>query len=357
MIRLVEKGKWNQDILRLIETNVRVPKWVIGDLRAMVAANIAAENRIHTIIEKYGMQDYLHYREVVKQLTENTLRQRIRSIPNGSFSCEDFVEHDGHTDSLFKIRLNLTVADEHLVLDFRGSDPQTQGIINGTYQTTVGFATSPIVMMLAWDLPPNSGLLNCFSVITDKNSICDASPPAPTSSAHADSGLRVCKMVNIVLARAAKRSSDPQITDRIVGNFHDNWPIVTFVSDRDQRGQYTVFSNMDASGSGGGALQSRDGLDCAAPSTSLNMLIPDAEMSEMNYPVLYLWRRLYKDSGGPGMYRGGLGINLAWTPTVSDMMGVVSNQSMHAPPRGIFGGYPGAVSQEIRIRGSNVLSR
>ena len=41
---------------------------------------------------------------------------------------------------------------------------------------------------------------------------------------------------------------------------------------------------------------------------------PNVETNEGFYPILYLYRRETKDSGGPGEFRGGMGATSCWIP-------------------------------------------
>jgi N-methylhydantoinase B len=80
----------------------------------------------------------------------------------------------------------------------------------------------------------------------------------------------------------------------------------------------------------------------AQPQNSL----PDIEINEFAYPVLYLWRRLNQNSGGPGKYRGGTGLDLGWTPwyTTGGQEHTMLS-CWQVPPNGAVGGYPGTSSR------------
>ncbi|TAK32938.1 MAG: hydantoinase B/oxoprolinase family protein [Chloroflexota bacterium] len=356
--KIVDRGVWKKDMLRLLETNVRIPSWVIGDMRAMYASCVVAERRICDLIDRYGMDEYLKYKEVVKDLSELALRKRIERLPDGEYNAIEWIEDNGHVDKLFRVVSKMTVSGSDLTFDLRGSDPQTDGIINGLIQTTLGLGIhAPLMNLLAWDLPPNSGILRPIKLITEKGSIVDCVPPAPTSSAHADNGHKINKMTHRQMSTAMAQSRDPEFMRRVSGAYQNTWPIATFAAPQDQNGRYAVFGNMDAGGAGAGASLGLDGLHLGTPLCSLYMGIPDVEMQELMYPVTYLWRKIYKDSGGPGTYRGGPGIDVAWTPSVSDMVGTVANQATHVPTYGAAGGYPSACCPQHIIENVDVLQQ
>lgn len=79
--------------------------------------------------------------------------------------------------------------------------------------------------------------------------------------------------------------------------------------------------------------------------TQVNNMLPDVEMNEMLYPVLYLWKQLNVDSAGHGAHRGGLGLRFAWTlhgaPEVTQTVFAPSAQVVAG---GFGGGLPGGGS-------------
>jgi N-methylhydantoinase B len=69
--------------------------------------------------------------------------------------------------------------------------------------------------------------------------------------------------------------------------------------------------------------------------------IPDVEWYEYLNPVLFLFRRPWQDSGGPGAYRGGTGTEEAWALWGADSAnGTLFGQAAEIPRAGVFGGMP-----------------
>ena len=63
------------------------------------------------------------------------------------------------------------------------------------------------------------------------------------------------------------------------------------------------------------ARPTRDGVDTAGIVFNTTPNMPNIEDQEAEYPVLYLFRRHLRDSGGPGRFRGGRSGELAYTST------------------------------------------
>src|SRR5690606_19769933 len=90
---------------------------------------------------------------------------------------------------------------------------------------------------------------------------------------------------------------------------------------------------------------------CAGMMTQVNNMLPDVEMNEMLYPVLYLWKQLNIDSAGHGANRCGLGMRFAWTlHGASEVTQTVFAPSSQAVADGFGGGLPGGGSGQAAGR-------
>lgn len=338
-VKLLDEGRFNSEVEKILSNNVRVPILVLNDIRSFVAANKVCGVRFAELADRYGRETLERYVAIIKNLSEQQLRERIRRIPNGTFMADDWQEHNGHVDQLFAQHGQLVVHDDSIELLFDG-DPQTDGLINGHYAALVGSVLTSLCQILFWDIPFNAGVLRCLRFHGEKGTIVNCLPPAPVSSAHMDSGMKVTKITTELISKALARSPDPELRARASGQFQDSWS-ANIWDGIDQYGNVTVFVNMDGGGSGGGAQTVVDGLDVASTMCSPASSIPDIEVNEQLYPVLFLWRGLYVDSGGPGTSRGGLGIDGCWIVWDSgDLVGTLNGSCSAVAPRGTLGGYP-----------------
>src|SRR5690606_8822006 len=90
----------------------------------------------------------------------------------------------------------------------------------------------------------------------------------------------------------------------------------------------------------------------------------NVETMEATFPLRYMFRRRMIDSGGPGRYRGGTGMELALTPHDAPDGGlhyVVSGKGINfSMSEGLAGGYAGAPNSYVWVHnnespeGSNV---
>ena len=88
-MKLYESGKLNDTLWRLVETNVRIPVQVFGDLRAQLAACNIAEKQFTELVDRHGMAETRHYMGAVVDYAERIARAAISKLPDGEWSFED----------------------------------------------------------------------------------------------------------------------------------------------------------------------------------------------------------------------------------------------------------------------------
>jgi N-methylhydantoinase B len=163
------------------------------------------------------------------------------------------------------------------------------------------------------------------------------------------------RTVTEALGKAMSLSDDPVLRGRAAAAGVNAWPGNSWAG-LSQYGEYTAFAVMDCGSGGMGAQTVIDGLDVSSYEAQLDNGIPDVEINEGYYPMLYLWRRLNGDSGGPGVNRGGLGLDFAWAPHGTDaLLGTLENAMAAVPSRGMMGGYPGGTHFFNAVRGTSIV--
>ncbi|GAA5064522.1 hydantoinase B/oxoprolinase family protein [Nocardia callitridis] len=353
-VRVFEQDKPVESTKRLLLNNVRQPVLYWNDVRSLVASNNTGISRLLEAVEEFGLADFREYSELSFRLAEHVVRERVRLLPDGVWQAEEWTEHNGHENGLYRVHCTLTKSGADISFDFTESSDQTAGFVNCSYGALLGSVASALVPILAWDVPFNEGVVTAFGVRTRRGSIVDPVPPAPISNGHLTTGARVSRVVTKLLNELCRTSADEQIRKRTQGLWADSWTggISAGVTDK---GDYTVLFNMDGGGVGAGAQPDNDGLDCAGMMTQVNNMLPDVEMNEMLYPVLYLWKRLSLSSAGHGRTRGGLGTEFAWTlHGARSVVQTVFAPTAQVPAEGFGGGLPGGGSGHEVWRNTNV---
>ena len=310
-IRLWDQGVPNRAVLTIMTRNSRMPESLAADLDAECAACLMGASRLAELFGRYGASAVEACFDAIVAGTTATFRREILAkIPVGTWTWEDYAEHDGvDPPRLHAQRITLTrTPDEdengpRLILDFTGTSPQAKGPINhcGNYADGNFLAKwlAPILRNLA-DTPERMAELDVNEGVVDLLEMRFPPPgtlltpvfPAPTN-ARTFVILRLLGVLAGVLAKAVGgRMPADQETIRYTG-----------VYGTDATGEPYLMREVLGGGSGGRYYA--DGEDTIH-------VVPDsrnlpAEFSEARFPFVVERLGLAADSGGPGQFRGGLG--------------------------------------------------
>jgi N-methylhydantoinase B len=356
-LRVIRDGQLDREWARFLEANVRRGDRVLNDVKSLIVANIAGERKMQALLERYGVDQHLALVARNKDLTEELLRSRIRSMRDGVYEVDDWAEFDGHggPDMLLDLHARLLGDGDQLHFEFAGA-PQIDGFVNCSRGAMYGQCMSALMVMLCYgDFPINAGLWRPVTIdLGPSGTVVNSVDPAPCSNGHSEVGMRACKMTKSLLAQALSLSSDPAARARVAGQSQDGTASVALFGP-DRRGRASVIFYVDQGvGIGGSAQTVGDGQDAYGATAQLGCGLPDVESHESEDPVLWLWREIVENSGGPGMYRGGQGISQGFVLHGSERLGGPGfNACAEVPPRGFGGGFPGAAGRHYVLRDSN----
>jgi N-methylhydantoinase B len=353
-VKLISENEIIDDIWRLITANIRLPERNLNELRCFIAACNTAEQRLVDTIDEVGVESFRRYSEEAKDLSEQAVRRRISALPDGEFEARDYVEHNGHSNDLYEIRATVRVSGDRLEIDFDGTAAQTDGFVNCVAPAAQSVAITPLLHMLVPDVPVNEGLIRAIDWNMPAGTLVNPESPAPVSAGHMEAGMKAGRAVWAAASRLLSESDDEFLSMRPIATGHEAW-IGSILYAPNEDGVWIPFLDMHGGGCGIGSTLQEDGLDAGGVLTATSNQLPDIETNEFLFDVLYLWRRLAVGTGGPGRTRGGLGIDIAFTPWRTP--GGVTNTfaaTNQIPATGIFGGYPGSGSRHRVFRGAAV---
>lgn len=343
-IKLVEGGQIREDLWQMIMGMTRLPMAVGLDLKAMIAANTVAGRRLVELCDRYQVDRVLRVMEMEIEHSEEQLRSRLRALPDGTFRAIDYLEHDGHENRLYEYHLALTKSGDELIFDFEGTSPQAPGFINCTYSGLVGGVFTAVLPILGSGLRWNEGLLRPLTIRAPKGTVVNANWPAPVSSATIGSIWVVTNVSVAALSRLAILSAESE-SDATAVTKGSMTALVISGSNRD--GQPYGNFLLDSTAGGGGAYHDHDGLNASGDFCVPRPAITNVESHEATGPVLYLYRAIIPDSGGPGRQRGGATVGLAFTPhDVNSLETMIVGHGVEVPNSvGVFGGYEGSCNR------------
>jgi N-methylhydantoinase B len=324
VIRLVQEGEENDEIVRLIEANVRTPRQDLGDLRAMISATRACEQRLVELLERNGLDGVLELADEILERSEEATRASIRrAIPDGVY--EGGAYGDGWNEPLV-VRVRIEVRDGDVTIDFTGSSPQSSVGINSPLNFTASWAAFAVHCVAGVEVGSNHGSFAPIRVTAPEGCVVNPRRDAPVRM-RATSSLLIPNAIFDALAlqagdRVLADSSSPTWVERISG---------TTASGR-------RFSQIITANGGMGARLGKDGISCLPfPNNASNTPV---EVIEETMPLLVEERRLVEDSGGPGRFRGGLGQQETFR-LLADLNLIFQNAHLTDGPRGRLGGKSG----------------
>lgn len=343
-LRLVRRGRTNEDVLALILANVRTPEERRGDLLAQAAACETGKARIGEVVAKYGLAKTVRYTRLIQDYTEAFLRETLRGIPDGVYECEDFLDDDGIDPGPVRIAVRVTIRGSGAVVDFRGSSPQTRGGVNANAAVTASAVLYVFRSLVDEDIPFNTGLMRPIEIVAPPGLVVSALFPAATAAGNVETSQRI---VDVLLGALAKA-----VPDRIPAASQGTMNNIAVGGYDPARGR--PFAYYETIGGGMGASRERPGLSGVHTHMTNSRNTP-LEALEHDLPMRVRGYRLRAGSGGAGLHRGGDGIVREYEFRVPSRVTIMSDRRAFAP-YGLAGGKPGAAGRNTLLsRGKRVL--
>lgn len=346
--RIVEDGAIREDLVQLIMTQIREPLAEL-DLRGQVVANNTGLQRLASLLDEHGPKTVSSVMHQAIDHVEDRIRARLRSLPDGQWREVQFLDHDGRRPNLRRIVCTVTKRGDHLSIDFTGSDPESDGYANCTRSGLRAAVLSAVCIMLGFDLPWNDGAARCVNLTAPAKTVVTAEYPAPVSMSTISA---IIVTLNTTFAALSKILLGSPLYEEAMATWCGTSIGPTIMGSND-RGFMTVCSEASHFAAGCGARTYADGVDTGGIIINTTANIPSIEATESQYPVLYLFRRQMRDSGGAGRFRGGVSGEVALVPygasgpVESSFAGVGA-----ATPNGfgLAGGLPGAAVRYLAVQ-------
>jgi len=352
-IKLIEGGKLRSDLFRFILNMIRSPEKCALDYKAQIAANNVQRAALEDLCRRYSGPVVREVMEELVARTERRFRARLRELPDGAYSQELYIDTDGVGEKLLTWALTMTKTDDELLFDFTGTSEQVAGPINTPPVATrhsISGSLNRILCAGADYIDANAGVLRPVRIISPEGTLVNPRPPAPCSAALSTViGALTQACIAKMLAASEKYHEDAMAV----------WPsaggsIKVNLSGTNQYGRHYTYTFMDNIGMGCAASAMKDGVDSGGDHTD-EPAISNIETHEAANPILFLFRREVPDSGGPGMFRGGVGMEAMFVPYGADRLGLtLLSYGMEMPIAvGLEGGLPGACVAAAMVRDSN----
>ena len=328
-VKLYHQGEENEEISTFIGNNIRIPEKTLADFRAQAATTFGGVSRVKELISKYGLGVFKECTNMLMDYSEKRTRRFIKGLPDGQYTGVDWIDDDGYSDKPVKLRVNIHIKDDTMVVDFHGSSPQAKGNINCPWSCSEGGVFYTVAGMVDPYMPINSGCFRPVEVRPEKGLItCPVIPAAVTARSQT-----MTKIVEAMLKAMA-----PIIPNRVVAGSHGQACTCSFTGIHPETGKR--FTYVEIQGGGCGARPDKDGADGQDLHLGRFMNTP-VEAAELEYPVTIERYEFIPDSGGPGKWRGGLTLRRDIRFHADVTFARYSDRRKFAP-QGLFGGKEGS---------------
>jgi len=334
-VKIWKKGEYNDDLMKLVMHQTRKPDWCQADLNALIASCRVAARRVVEMAARFGDDVYISATQELLARNHRAMKSLIAmAIGEEPVSFEDYICDDGMGAGPYKIKCTMWREGEKVVLDFAGTDPQSQASINFFLNENMFKMFFGIYMIMVFDpqILFNDGFYDLIDVRIPEGSLLKPKFPAALSGRTHALG-RIFDILGGLLGQktpeflnAAGFSSSPHL----------------FYSGNDKKGDWFQLFQIGFGGIPGRPMgDGPDGHSLWPGFTN----VPN-EFLERYFPLIIERYETEPDSGGAGLHRGGNGIHMTYRFLAAGTISIHDDR-WFVPPWGVNGGEPGKRARKI----------
>jgi N-methylhydantoinase B len=334
--KLLAAGRRNRDVWDIIESNVRLPETVIGDLEAQIAACRLGAARVQALCTKYGRETVRAAMAATIERTEAAMRRLVAGLPDGTYAASIDLDWDGvERGKRPRVSVSLTVAGDSIKASFRGSSPAARGPINLPAPGARGAVRVCLKSLLMPLDKTNDGHFRFVKFDEVPGLIVSPQRPAPCDSYG---------YVNAAVGRMVLQAMSEAVPERAPAG--DLQLLALFLFRVDPRdGSPFMFIEPVHGGHGGSVAGDGPTLTRFADGDAANT---PSEVIELRYPILCERFALRPEAMGAGQFRGGPGIRRDYRILEQGVMMQTANENtIDVLSRGMRGGEPGQPSEVV----------
>jgi len=330
MLKLAERGRFNDTLMALVKANSRQPIQSEGDVYSLAACNDVGCRRLAEMLDEFGLEDLASLGDHIVSSSRAAVEAEIARLPRGTY--RNSMTIDGY-DRPVELVAALTIGEGEIEVDFDGTSPASRRGINVPMAYTAAYTCFGLGCVVSPSIPNNAGSLAPFRVSAPAGSILNAGPPHAVAIRHVI-GQMLPDVVFGCLRQAAPGRVPAEGTSAL-------WTLnlrgMLGTGNQPRAG----FMVSAVTNGGTGARPGKDGLSATAYPSGVRGT--PVEIIESSAPLIVWRKELRPDSGGAGRHRGGLGqtIELASRDGAPFEILAAFDRIEH-PARGRDGGEPGA---------------
>jgi len=338
-VKLYREGILDQEMMRVILYNTRLPDMLRGDIAAQHAGCVRGCQLFEALMRRHGADVVDGAIRTIWRNSAEAARAAVRRIPEGVYEKRSFLDDDGvDIGKNIDLPIKVIVKDGRFIVDYSDIGEQVRGPFNsgrrGGGETCARIAFKYLVSPHE---PANEGSFEPLDIILPDGKFLSAREGAPLGCWSTP----LPSVIDTIIGALA-----PALPERVAGAHHGSFGLFGFSGVRPE--DKSFYSFFDIAIGGWGASVNADGVGPYKTLLHGDTRDIPVESVEALYPLLverYQWRA---NSGGPGRHRGGLGIDKtirALAPTTFNC----SFERSQCPPWGCAGGLdaePGSVDIE-----------
>ncbi|MDB5534955.1 MAG: N-methylhydantoinase B/acetone carboxylase, alpha subunit [Hyphomicrobiales bacterium] len=329
-LKIYEEGKRNETLWQIIHDNVRFPDASLGDLRAQMASCQLGARRYGELVQRYGRPTVEACVDRIWDQADQAVRSVIEKIPDGVYQAESELDNDGRNlTQPIRIKVTVEIAGPIMTVDYSEMNAQTNSPLNSGKSGGIAAARVAFKAITSPDLDVNEG---CFRALNVKI------PDGTIVSAKAGAAIGLWSIALPTTIDTILKALAPALPKLIPAAHKGDMGGCSFYGYKEDG---TRFLLLNIFGGGWGGRPTEDGEDASVSVCQGDVRNSPVELQEIRYPILVDEHALRDDSGGPGKYRGGLGVRITYRTLVPCQV-TINCERTRNPPWGLNGGGNGA---------------
>ena len=335
-IKLYDRGVRNEAVWSILQDSVRTPEHNASDIEAMIAATRLGRERFLKLTGRYGVDTVMGAASYWMDYSEKRLRAEIAKIPDGDYTAESWLDHDGRNwDRKLKVKVTLIKRGDEMTIDLTGSADEVETGFNVPFEGSLKVGCFYAIRTLLLDqattpefVPQNEGMFRPVKVVAPLGSIFNPRFPRACFARMA----QVQRVIDCVI-----RALAPVMPEKVTAGNAATVMSVSYSGFDTVRNQYWVCVEVNEGSYGGRAT--KDGLDAVDNLMANTRNVPCEEI-ELNYPLRVERYELRDETPGAGEWRGGVG-HVREVRILVDGFFSCNGDRILEPPFGLFGGKDG----------------
>ena len=295
-LKVYKRGTPDRELFDLIRFNSRLPEIVLGDLEAQFAATQTGGRRLRAIRRKFGSELFESAADGILDYGERLTRAELAKLPFGTWTATETVDDDGVTEDPIHLEAEVSVDENSFAVDFSRSSDAVAGPVNIPFGLTETICKVALKALTTPNHPSNAGCFRPLSVTAPPGNLFHAVYPAATYTQW--SAMVALELIFKALAKG--------MPDRVAACSGGDIPGFMMIGRDPRTGRDYAISNNEPVG--WGAARGHDGCNALNHVSATLVRNTPIEVLESKTGMFFDRLEIEPDSGGPGQWRGGVGV-------------------------------------------------